>query len=479
MVFLAFLLAVFVTGDANVDDRSLRRTDAGEQVTVRDTVPTFRYDFGIETGYDRIKEGTQEPERYASLSLLPEVYYGKVGVGLLATIRVHPRTGNFREEDFDRFRDYLALLHFVEYGTEENPTNYARVGSMEDVSLGEGLFLDQYSNAHRIDDPMRGFTGAVADKHLYFEGVYSDLAAPGIAGFYAGYYPFGTEQRDLFSRLAFGIGLAADLSTEGDLVNSKQPGAPFLLSSPPDSISTVVPVGEEDGSLFMVGADASVRWIETEAVTIVSFAEVGKIIDYGAGATLGARGKTDVSAVELQAQYAQRFLGSQFLPDYFNSSFESQRIRSVSLSVNDRLEGGAVNTRRNELAGRTSSALGHKLHVEAELDDVFETTVGYETIWGEANTGRFHLDLEVYPSTLPVAVTLGYDRFNLQSLSNLLAVSRNNSLYRLGVAYEVIDPLRLGVEVRQNFEPVYRGGRVVDQRKQNRVEPYVRLTFRL
>jgi hypothetical protein len=172
-------------------------------------------------------------------------------------------------------------------------------------------------------------------------------------------------------------------------------------------------------------------------------------------------------------------LGSQFLPDYFNSSFESQRIRSVSLTVNDRLEGGAVNTRRNELAGRTSSALGHKLQVEAELDDIFETTVGYETIWGEANTGRFHLDLEVYPSTLPVAVTLGYDRFNLQSLSNLLAVSRDNSLYRLGVAYEVIDPLRLGVEVSQHFEPVYRGGRVVDQRKQNRVEPYVRLAFRL
>ena len=53
---------------------------------------------------------------------------------------------------------------------------------------------------------------------------------------------------------------------------------------------------------------------------------------------------------------------------------------------------------------------------------------------------------------------MGYDRFNLESLSNLLAVSRDNSLYRFGLAYEIIEPLRLGVELSQNFDPVYREG---------------------
>lgn len=137
-----------------------------------------------------------------------------------------------------------------------------------------------------------------------------------------------------------------------------------------------------------------------------------------------------------------------------------------------------MNTRRNELAGRTTSALGHQLQFETEWEDTFEATVGYETIWGEPETGRFHLDLELYTETLPVSVRLGYDRFNLQSLSKLLAVSRDNSLYRLGLAYEVIEPLRLGVELSQSFEPVYRGGQLIGQEKQNRVEPYIRLTLR-
>lgn len=457
-------------------------SQAGERearVASQDTIPGFRYGFGVESGFDRIKESEQNTGRYASLTLLPEVYFGRFGVGLLATFRVNPRTGNVREEDFDSVRDYLALLHFVEYGTEEDPTNYARLGSLESVSLGEGLFLDDYSNTHRIDDPMRGVTGAMARERIYLEGAYSDLAARGIFGVYGGYYPFGMKQEDVFSRLTVGAGIAGDLSNEGDIVNPDRPGAPFLIFEPPDSVSTEIPVGVEDGPLFMVGVNASVRWIETEDVTVATFAEAGKMIDYGVGATLGARGHTEVGAVRMKAQYAQRFLGKRFLPDYFNSSFESQRLRSISLPINDRIEGSAVNTRRNELAGRTSAALGHQIQVEAELENTFETMIGYETIWGEANAGQFQFDLEVHTADLPVSVRLGYDRFNLQGLSNLLAISRDNSLYRLGLAYEVIDPLRLGVEFSQSFEPVYRGGVVVGQRKQNRVEPYIRLTLRL
>lgn len=473
---IVFSLAAGIS-DGACDAKSCE--EGREQIAVRDTVPQFRYNLGMASGYARFKTSTQEAERYASLSLLPEMHYGMLGVGLLATIHVDPETRDVREEDFDSVRDYLALVHFVQYGTEENPGGYARLGSIDEVSLGEGLFLDQYSTSNRIDDPMRGVSAEVASEHLSLEGVYSDVVAPGVAGLYVGYYPFGTAPTAVFSRMSFGLGTASDLSDDGDLVNPVRPGAPFLLSPPPDSVTTDVPVGREDGPLFMVGMDASVRWIETEVVTIATYAEGGKIIEYGVGATLGARGRVEVGGVRVQGQYAQRFLGKEFLPDYFNSSFEAQRIRSVSLPVNEDIDGEAVNTRRNELAGRTTSALGHQIQVGAEVEDVFETTVSYETIWEELNAGRFHLDLEVYAPVLPVFVRLGYDRFDLQSLSNLLDVSRDNSLYQFGLAYEVIEPLRLGVELSQTFEPVYQGGRVVGQEKQNRVEPYVRLVLQL
>lgn len=478
---LLLLCLVFSMMAADVSEAASggtrRELSTQEREAVRDTVPRFRYDFGVAAGYDRIKESSQSAERYASLAVLPEVYYRKFGVGLLAKVRVNSSTG-VREEDFDSVRDYLALIRFVEYGTEEDPEGYGRFGSIENVSLGGGLFVDRYSTSRRIDDPMRGLTGAVATPHFYLEGVFSDLAGPGIFGLHTGYYPFETTPTDVFSRLTFGIGIAGDLSEEGDLVNPVRPGAPFLLSRPPDSVNTDVPVGREDGPLFMVGVNASVRWLDTDAVTVATFAEAGKIIGYGLGATLGAQGRTSVGRVDLQVQYAQRFLGKKFLPDYFNSSFEAQRLRSVSLPVSDDLALGGVNTRRNELAGRTSAAGGYQLKVDAEMEDVFETTVGYETILGKMDAGQFQLDLEVHTPSLPVSVRVGYDRFNLESLSNLLTVSRDNSLYRFGLAYEIIEPLRLGVELSQTFDPVYREGRLVGQEKQNRVEPYIRLALR-
>ncbi len=476
LLCLAFMMVAADVSEA-ASGVSRRGWSAQEREAVRDTVPQFRYDFGAAAGYDRIRESGQSTERYASLALLPEVYYRKFGVGLLARVRMNSSTG-IREEDFDSVRDYLALIRFLEYGTEEDPEGYGRFGSIEDVSLGEGLFVDRYSTSNRIDDPMRGLTGAVATPHFYLEGVYSDVAGAGIFGLHAGYYPFETKPTSVFSRLAFGAGIAGDLSDVGDLVNPDRPGAPFLISRPPDSVDTDVPVGAEDGPLFMMGVNASVRWLETDAVTVATFAEAGKIIEYGLGATLGAQGRTEVGRVDLQVQYAQRFLGKEFLPDYFNSSFEAQRLRSVSLPVSDDPGVRAVNTRRNELAGRTSGARGHQLKVDAEMEDVFETTVGYETIWGEPDTGQFHLDLEVHTPSIPVSVRVGYDRFNLDTLSNLLAVSRDNSLYRFGLAYEIIEPLRLGVELSQTFNPVYREGRLVGQEKQNRVEPYIRLALR-
>ena len=231
-----------------------RELSTQEREAVRDTVPRFRYDFGVAAGYDRIKESSQSAERYASLAVLTEVYYRKFGVGLLARVRVNSSTG-VREEDFDSVRDYLALIRFVEYGTEEDPEGYGRFGSIENVSLGGGLFVDRYSTSRRIDDPMRGLTGAVATPHFYLEDVFSDLAEPGIFGLHTGYYPFETTPTDVFSRLAFGIGIAGDLSEEGDLVNPVRPGAPFLLSRPPDSVNTDVPVGREDGPLFMDGCE--------------------------------------------------------------------------------------------------------------------------------------------------------------------------------------------------------------------------------
>lgn len=450
------------------------------QAAVQDTQPSARFDIDVAAGNSRIEDEQAGTSNLVTFAFLPEVYYGRLGMGLLLRFRIYTEDGKLRDEDFDDMRDYLAFLYFIQYGEESDPGGYARFGSIEDVSLGYGLFIDRYTNAVSIDDPMRGMMGAVATDHLRFEGVWSDLASPGLFGLHAAYLPFGVDTTMALPQLTFGVAVAGELNESAALVNPAIPGDPFVVGPPSaDRPSTGVPLGADDGNLYMIGVDAGIRWLRTETASLLSFVEAAKMLGYGVGATVGIRGTTEVGRVRLGTQIAQRFLGKQFLPDYFGATYEAERIRHIALPTDDgeaALE--AATTRRNQLAGRQRAALGFQVRLEGDYADVFESSIGYETIWEEAHSGRFHLDIEWHSPAVPVSVRLGYERFNMETLRDVLSVSEDDALYRLGLAYQVFEPLRLGVDVRQTYEPVYNQRRAVGQTKQNRVEPFVQLVWR-
>lgn len=450
-----------------------------DRAAVRDTTRPVRFDVDVAAGNSRIQHDGDDAAQFVTFGFMPEFYYGKLGVGLLVRLHVHAENGQMREEDFNDRRDYLALLYFVEYGEESDPGGYGRFGSIEEATLGYGLFVDRYTNEVSIDHPMRGLAGALASDHWRVEGVYSDLAAPGMFGVHAAYFPLGTETGSRTPRLTLGGGVAAELRGRRTFVNPSTPGAPFLIEPPPDGVSDAsVPYGVEDGGLYLIGVDAGVRWVHTGRVSLVTFAEAAKIVDYGVGATLGVQGASAFGDVRLGAQYEQRFLGKAFLPDYFGPTYEAERIRTVALPAEGDASLEAVNTRRNELAGRDRPALGFKVEVEGDYADAFEATVGYATIWGTPGSARFHLDLQLHAQRVPVSVRLGYDRFAMESLRDVLVRSRTDALYRLGVAYQIVAPLRVGVEMRQTYEPIFLNGRAAAQRKQSRIEPFVQLVWR-
>lgn len=479
---LAWSLIFFCGGGAVVDtetDLSSEKGDPENALVARDTSRGLQYDLGVATGYSRIGGGGSAT-RYATLRLLPEIYYGQLGIGLLANVRVNPRSGGIRDEDFDEVRDYLALIYFVEYGTEEESDRHGRFGSIEETSLSYGLFVDRYSNTHRLDDPMRGFTGSYATGHIQVEGMYADFASPSVFGFHTAYLPFGSDSSSPLPRVSVGVGLAGDFDEEGAVINPVNPGDPFLIGPSASGGETgEVPVGVDDGNLFMAGVDAGVRWLDTETISMLSFVEASKIFGYGVGASLGVQGAGQTGDLQLQVRYEQRILGREFLPDYFGSSYEAERLRDVSLPNGDDESVSAVNSKRNQLAGRQSSGAGFQIQVQADYGDVFDSTVGYETIWGEDDTGRFTLDLELNTEALPVSIRLGYDHFDMASPSDALRFFDEAVLYRLGLAYEFVEPLRLGVEARQTYETVYQNGQAVGRSKQTRIEPLVHFVLRL
>lgn len=446
--------------------------------TPPDTTSPLQYDLGFATGYSQIATQGGDPDRFISLSILPELYYRNFGIGLLGRFHLQPRTGAVRDEDFDRADDYLGLLYFVEYGQESDTAAYARLGVLEEVSLGYGHFVDRYANDVSLDDPMRGLTGALNVGRVRLEGLFNELAQPGVFGAHGAYFPFGQDPASLLPRVQVGLSIAGDVDEDGSQINTARPGEPFLLSAPPNPEETPVPVGTDDGALFMVGLDAGIRLLRTETLSVQSFVEASKILDYGIGASLGLRAATEIGPLHVHGRYVQLILGSEFLPDYFDSTYEVQRIRGVSLPEDQAPSGTVVNTKRNELLARQTSAFGYQTRISVDYDDTFESSIGYRTILGEEGSDEFTFDFRLHSAKVPVTLRLGYDRFGIDRWSDVFVPSREDALYRVGAAYQIISLVRLGVDVRQSYEPAYRGGREVGRTKQNRFVPFVQFTLR-
>ena len=103
------------------------------------------------------EEGSTDPVTYQSLSLYPEFIFGKIGVGLALEFNYRfvddegESSFELREEDWvpegnQSFLDlYLPLFRYVRYGYKGDPL-YAKIGSINDGTLGTGFMMANYSN---------------------------------------------------------------------------------------------------------------------------------------------------------------------------------------------------------------------------------------------------------------------------------------------------------------------------------------------
>ncbi|MGM0432907.1 MAG: hypothetical protein ACQEQU_09355, partial [Spirochaetota bacterium] len=121
-------------------------------------------DLDMELGfnYDRaVIDG--ETVNLIGISALPDISVGKFGIGLDASFRFELGTGQlfrFRTEDWvPDFSDdvtfidktktalslYLPIFRYVRYGWKGDPI-YVRLGELDSVTIGTGIFVNEYSN---------------------------------------------------------------------------------------------------------------------------------------------------------------------------------------------------------------------------------------------------------------------------------------------------------------------------------------------
>lgn len=283
--------------------------------------PTFGLGLGIGVAT------FNEPEpigsvTYQSLSLSPDLAFGKFGIGLDVKLNYQFTGNNFtirladwwpQAPDLVTFQNvaaiYLPKFKYVRWGEKGDPL-FIKLGSIDDATLGNGFIVGNYANTlflpgdrhfglnFDIDGSLFGFP------YVGLETMTGDLAQLDVFGGRLYVRPLAGTKIPILKNLEFGGTVAADRVP--DLYNA--------------TTSPAVPV-----AAFGVDVRLPVIYIEN-VFSLVTFADVASTptgaTERAWGGMVGVGGKL-FSFLTYGAQL--RVLGDDFIPVYFDATYDLLR----------------------------------------------------------------------------------------------------------------------------------------------------------
>ncbi len=385
---------------------------------------------GVET-FDTLG-GT--PETYQTIALQPDLAIGNFGVGLDVVLHyrfVDPADNDgssfdIREEDWvienGTFADYLALympkITYVRYGYKGDPL-YVKYGQIEDATLGTGFIVSNYSNT--LFQPNEKIAGLNFDMdgtlfkfpYVGLETFVGNLASFDVIGGRIYARPMIWSEIPVLKNLEWGISGAWDT-------------APDYREEYFDSTLTA-------DTVFIWGTDIIQPVLNLPFLSLALF---GDVAFQGAnhGEMIGFGGRI-ISILPYVFQV--RFLGENFIPSYFDSTYDIYRGTKFAILNSDTT---VIDPSVAWMATTGISLFDDMLMFTATVDGPFEAVP--ELGAGETVHDYYYTD---YPHMLArlilgeglipkFSLEASYDKKYITSFSDLIA--GEDSYINLAVNYD-------------------------------------------
>lgn len=387
---------------------------------------------------------------YYLFRLFPELSFGKIGIGLDINIRVG-EDGKVRSEDFRNAYSYVQLIRYIRYGNKYEPF-YVRLGSLEYSRLGHGSIMYMYRNSASYDLRKVGVELDADFQKIGIESMYSDVGSGSIFGFRGYVRPLqftGAASVPILGGVEIGATLASDFSANANKTWGDSLGLTKLA--------------EGGGALSIVGFDIGFPLLSHELIRSTLYADYAKIISYGSGSMVGLSvGLRGLGLFTVDAKYERRFVGSRFIPSYFDAFYERDRYQIVDTT---RFLSKA------QLLKYAPAYDGYFGEVFINVLNTFNILAGYQSPVGIRNAGKLHLELQTSAALPGILLAGGYDKENIGSIFKL----DNNSLLYARVGYKPLPYMAVSVLYLWTFTEVRdeRTGNVIGYEPQKRIEPRV------
>jgi hypothetical protein len=388
---------------------------------------------------------------YYLFNLMPDLSFGKIGVGLDINIRMG-KNGKIRSEDFDEGYDYLRLIRCLRYGMKKEPI-YARLGVLDYSRLGHGFIMYNYRNSASYDLRKFGMEFDLDFEKFGFESVYSDFGSGGVFGLrgYARPLKF-TSLADIpvIGGFETGITYAADFQENAD------------MTSPNGTLASAT----DGGSMGVFGFDVGFPLLSLPSINSTLYFDYASIGGYGNGAAAGIDlNFTGLGVVGLGMKYERRWMGDQFLPSYFDAFYERERYVPIDST--------SFLSKAQALKAATQGE-GYYGELLLSILGTFNIVGAYQSPVGVKNQGILHLEFDPGDVIPGVILNAGYDKKYVGKVFKL----DNNSLFYVNFGYKPIPFLFVSTMYMWTYTEVKdASGNVIGYKSQKRIEPKIGFVF--
>jgi hypothetical protein len=376
--------------------------------------------FGMSLGIGVQTFNEPQPVTYQSLSLFPDLSFGKLGVGLAITVNynfsgpgnsLYVRQADWIPTSFQNFLQiYLAKIDYIRWGLKGDPL-FLKLGSFDDITLADGFIVGGYTNMYFLPQDRHFGLEADVDGTLFgfpyvgTETFAGNLALMDVLGgrFYV--RPLAGTDVAVLKDMQVGATLAVDTASANPLQSSTEPAA-----------------AAPGAPVYVYGGDIRVPLFSIQdTASMIAFTDVAAVQSQTVGGALGVSGRL-IGIITYGAQL--RLMQASFIPDYFGPLYD------VSRQVYARyVSSGVTGSAFGYLVSLGTSLFGDKLVFTVTMNGPFTTSATLPSL----QNPELRAVLSVAEGVVPgFFVSFSYDKQSITSLSDLISQQNGSVAARVG-----------------------------------------------
>ncbi|HAD80883.1 MAG: hypothetical protein A2509_05650 [Candidatus Edwardsbacteria bacterium RIFOXYD12_FULL_50_11] len=357
-------------------------------------------------------------DMYYRVQLVPELSFSKIGLGLDVDLLFN--NDGIRKEDWNPKSRWVRIIRYARWG-QKRDVFYVRLGALDAATLGHGSIMYRYGN--QVND---------ADRKI---GMELDLDF-GMAGFESVVSNFGRAE------IYGGRGYVRPLKSTGiPIIKNFEVGATVVSDLDPDQNSGV------DDKVTVFGADLGLPIINTKLLYTQLYYDFAKIKNYGSGNVVGISAdlKFPGEILTLSSKLEQRFLGAEYLPQYFDRFYEVERYQFGALPPRKVLLLNYLTESRNGTYGELAATLVGRLTILGS----------YQAIHKVPYSGMLHFgtDLSKLIPNNKMEIRAAYDQKGINGAKDLFT-NNENTLVTVEGGYQVYSHVMLYLTYLKTYEKI-------------------------